>query len=123
LQHILVDVQGRPHEAIVLRHSSDVQICALPSPVRAPTHPPRTGEGRHHPAPKTTRGLCAQRTLPFSGGGALSRSGRGRWHARGRVGEGAGGGKARSCDSAPPPTRPGGGKPLPYFGLTRVDAG
>src|SRR6185369_13124619 len=40
--------------------------------------------------------------------------------ARGRVGEGAGGGKALLPPPAPPPARPGGGKPLPYFGFAPI---
>src|SRR6185369_13269224 len=92
-----------------------------PTPLPCVPHPPpRTREGRHHPAPKT-----AKRALSFSGGGALSRSGRG---AVARAGEGRGGGGRREGagfglrDSARPPAHPGGGKPLPYFGLAAIGA-
>src|SRR6185369_3134869 len=65
----------------------------LPRPLSraSTTPPPRTGEGRHHPAPKTAR-QKSQTVLSFSGGGALSRSGwggggtRGGGSGRGRVG-------------------------------------
>src|SRR6185369_11128516 len=88
------------------------------SPDPSPVRPPR-------PHPERERGASAQpqkqqrrRRLLFVvlGGGALSRSGRG---AVARAGEGRGGGGWREGagfrDSALPPSRPGGGKPLPYF--------
>src|SRR6185369_14949765 len=68
----------------------------LPRPLSraSPTHPSRTGEGRHRPTPTTsnkkTEGSCFRVVAPSPARGG------GRWHARGRVGEGAGGGKARS---------------------------
>src|SRR6185369_837885 len=89
-----------------------------PSPVRPPTHPSRTGEGRRRPNPnssnKKAEGSCFREVAPSPARGG------GRWHARGRVGEGAGGGKALLPPPAPPPARPGGGKPLPYFGFAPI---
>src|SRR6185369_864114 len=69
-------------------------LTPVPSPVRPPTRPPRTGEGRHRPTPKTTEKLAG--CCFFWAGAPSPARGGGRWHARGRVGEGADGGKARS---------------------------
>src|SRR6185369_13278252 len=88
-------------------------LSPVPSPVRPPT-PTRTGEGRHHPAPKPAG---EKETLLFFGWGALSRLGRG---AVARAGEGRGGGGRRGRlglrDSAPPPTRREGASPSPTLG-------
>jgi hypothetical protein len=66
-----------------------------PSPVRPPTHPPRTGEGRQHPSPKEASfSLGRWRPLPLGAGGGR--------HARGRVGEGADGRTAPNLPSSPP---------------------
>ena len=52
----------------------------IPSPARAPAHPPRAGEGRHHPMQKITGdGLAGVPPLPFGvgGRGAHGRGGQG----------------------------------------------
>src|SRR6185369_2081115 len=76
---------------------------------------PTSGEGAPPPNPTTAtrlRGSCFGwwRPLPLgAGGGGTRGGGLGRGRTAGRLG---------LCGSAPPPSHPGGGKPLPYFGLT-----
>jgi len=85
----------------------------ITSPVRPPAHPPRTGEGRHLPTPKTVvrpeavvfgRG----RPLPLGAGGGGTRGG--------GLGRGRAAGRLALRDSAPPPAREG-ASPSPTLGL------